>query len=147
MEFKQFLEVQEHIMKDVKDTLRKIPKKHAALVKGWKFDFQDGNGVKGDYEHIGWMDRAKKTITVAAPWNYGRQYAFLHEVGHLVWETFVTKEMRKEWGKILKNTKAPRQHQSEEEMFCMAYGATYAKNVPSIHDHETWKEFIRKLPK
>lgn len=147
MEFKQFLEVHDHIMKDVRKTLQKIPKRHAALVKDWKFEFQDGNGVKGDYDHIGWMERDKKKITVAAPWNYGRQYAFLHEVAHLVWENFVNEKMRKEWSKIVDSTKDPKQDQGYEELFCMAYADTYAKNKIVIHNHDKWEEFIRRLPK
>jgi len=146
MEFRQFIETSEHVMKDVRQTLKKIPKKHSALIKGWKYKFQDGNGLKGDVEHIGYMDRAKKNITVASPWNYGRQYAFLHEIGHVVWENLVTDELKKEWTKIVKNTKEPKQNQSLEELFCMAYANTYAKNKIVIHDHEEWDKFIKKLP-
>jgi len=146
MDFKIYLETSEHIMKDVRKTLRKMPKKHAALVKNWDFKFQNGNGLDGDIEHIGFMDREKKLITVAAPWNYGRQYAFLHEVAHVVWENIMTKEMQKEWSKIVKATKEPKQNQNMEELFCMAYANTYAKNKVVIHDHDTWDAFIRKLP-
>ncbi len=146
MEFRQFIETAEHVMKDVRKTLKKIPKQHSALLKKWKYSFEDGNGLKGDVEHIGYMDRVNKKINIASPWNYGRQYAFLHEIGHIVWENLITNELKEEWKKIVKNTKEPKQNQSLEELFCMAYANTYAKNKIVIHDHEEWDKFIRKLP-
>jgi hypothetical protein len=84
---------------------------------------------------------------VAGPWHYGREFTFFHEVAHLVWEQLVDKETRKAWGKVLEATKDKRQHQGAEEMFCMSFANFYAKNKIVIHDHDTWKEFIKGLAK
>ena len=134
-------------IRDSKKTLKKLPKSHQGLVKGYKFVFQPGNGLKGDSEHVGLIDEEKKTITVAAPWYYGREYTFLHEVAHLVWKYLVDKNLRHKWGETVKNTKDERQHQGEEELFCMAYANYYAKNKIVIHTHDAWEKFIKKLPK
>ena len=143
MEFRSFVEAQE-AMKDVKKTLIKLPKSHAALVKGYKYVFKGDNTLDGD--HIGELDTGKKKITVAAPWNYGRQYAILHEIGHAVWEHLVDDDKKKEWQRIVKSTKN-KQNQNAEELFCMAYADFYAKNKVVIHNHPEWEKFVRNLPK
>ena len=147
MEFKTFLEQDESYAADAQKTIRKLPKSHQKLVKGYKFKFQPSNTLKGDGDHVGYIDEEKKEIVVAAPWNYGREYTFLHEVAHLVWKYVVNKKLRHEWGEVVKKTKEPRQHQGEEELFCMAYANFYAKNKIVIHTHDNWEEFIKRLPK
>jgi len=147
MEFKIFFENSDEENKNIKETLKKLPKSHMALTKGFKFKFLNGNTLNGDKEHVGYMMKhPRKEIAIASPWNYGREFTFLHEIGHLVWENLMDKELRKEWSNVLKNTKE-RQHQGDEEMFCMAYACYFAKNKISIHDHESWHEFIKKLCK
>jgi len=129
---------------DVRKLLNKLPKSHAQLVNGFKWKFQSGNTLHGDDEHVGYMDDQNKEIAVAAPWNYGREFTILHEIAHRVWGSILTPEIKKEWKQIVKNT-SKKQDQGAEELFCMAYAATYCKNPPTIHDHETWKNFIHKL--
>ena len=141
MQFKQFLESEEK--KNIKTTLSKLPKAHKALVKGYKYAFQGGNTMKGDDEHIGEVDPNTKKIVVAAPWNYGREFTILHEIGHMVYETLTPKQ-KKMWAKIVKNTK-DKQKQIPEELFCMAYANTYAKHQVEIHNHEEWGKFIKSL--
>lgn len=143
MKFRAYIEATE-AMTDVSKTLTKLPKKHAQLVRGYKYDFKSDNTLDG--KHIGELDPEKKKITVAAPWNYGRQYAVLHEIGHRVWENIVDDKKKKEWMKIIKGTKN-KQNQNAEELFCMAYADFYAKNKVVIHNHPEWENFIKSLPK
>src|SRR3990170_4679864 len=113
MNFKQFFEASlvfeaslgNEEEKNIKTTLKKIPKKHQALLKGFKFKFLNGNTLKSDKNHVGYMMNNPKEIAVASPWNYPREFTFLHEIAHLIWEKFVDKDKRKEWKKIVKNTK------------------------------------------
>lgn len=142
MNFKEFLI--ESDQTDVKKTLGKLPRKHRDLFNGYKFVFQGGNGLKGDPEHVGFIDEKKKIVTIAAPYNYGREFTILHEVGHAVWKYFVDEEMKKQWSEIVKRTKN-KQNQGIEELFCMAYANTYAKNKIVIHDHPEWDKFIKNL--
>ena len=141
MTFKIFLENEEQ--NDIKKTISKLPNKFADLVKGYKFQFQSGNTMKGDNGHVGEVDDKKKTIIIASPWNYGREYTLLHEIAHLVWKK-VSNDKRKEWSKIVKATK-DRQDQPEEELFAMAFANTYAKNKIVIHTHDTWDKFVKAL--
>ena len=143
MNFKEFLIESE--MTDVRKTLGKIPKVHKALLHGYKYKFEKGNTLDGD--HVGEIDEKNKTVSLAAPWNYGREFTFLHELAHAVWKNYCSAQLRKEWSKIVKDTKAPHQHQGDEELFCMAYATTYAKNKIVIHSHPEWEKFIKRLPK
>lgn len=140
--FRQFLETEEE--QDIRHTLAKLPPSHAALVKGFDFGFQGGNTLKGDDENIGYMDPENKKVVVAAPWNYGREFTLLHEVGHRVYER-LSDDLKHRWAVIVHNTKN-KQKQSPEELFCMAYANHYAKNKIVIHDHPEWHRFIEELP-
>ena len=144
MNFKLFLEGVENHTKDVKKTLRKIPKKHYDLIKKYKIEFQPNNTLKGDSDHIGFIDEEKNKIKIAAPWNYGREFTLLHEIAHAVWKYKVSKEKKEEWEKIVKQTKN-KQNQNDEELFCMAYANYYAKHKVEIHNHENWNKFIKSL--
>lgn len=146
MEFRLFLEQSETYLKDVRKTLRKLPKAHRKLIRGYKFEFQPTNTLKNDGDHIGFVDEEKKKIVVASPWNYGREYTLLHEIGHAVWKYLVDEKRRKKWMQIVENTKH-KQNQGAEELFCMAYANFYAKNKIEIHTHKTWETFIKNLPK
>ena len=140
MNFSQFLIEAEEEDKNVAAMLKKLPKKHAALMKGFKFRYVPGNTLKGDDEHIGLIKG--KTVTAAGPWNYGREFTTLHEVGHMVWEKLMTPELKKAWGKVAK--KNPRQNQDhDEENFCMAYAGVYTKHPPTTHSHPAWTDFIK----
>jgi hypothetical protein len=146
MGFKQFMQDQMGEEKnDIARTLRKLPPKHQELVQGYRWKFHGGNTLNGDDEHIGYMDDHEKEIAIASPWNYGREFAVLHEIAHRVWETLVPDQMKRIWAQIVSQTKE-KQDQSPEELFSMAYASTYAKNKISIHDHPQWEKFIRSLP-
>lgn len=142
--FRVWLEEKEQV--DVQKTIAKLPKRHQELVRGFEITFEGGNTMKGDGEHIGLVkDSPRKVIVVAAPWNYGREYALLHEIAHLVWAAFMSSEMKEHWQQIVNNTK-DKQNQNAEELFCMAYANAYANNKIVIHTHPEWEMFIKKLP-
>ena len=143
MNFRQFLIESDNY--NVEKTLGKVPKSHRSLIEKYKIEFKKGNTLDGS--HIGEIDEKKKKITLAGPWNYGREFTFLHELGHAVWNYLLDEKTKKEWSKTVKKTKKPRQHQGMEELFCMAYANFYAKNKIVIHDHPEWEYFIKKLPK
>jgi hypothetical protein len=146
MDFKEFMLSEDVCMSDVNKTLKKVPKKHRNLVRGFKYCFQPGNTLKGDNKHIGFIDEKKKTITIASPWNYGRGYTLLHELGHAVWKHILDNKKKKEWKRIVKNTKK-KQRQGAEELFCMAYANTYAERKIQIHSHDSWDKFIKSIAK
>ena len=145
MDFKTyFTEAEEN--QDVTQTLQNLPASHRKLAAGYTIKFQPGNTLKNDKESIGEVDEEKKTITICAPWHYGRQMTLLHEVGHLVWKYIMTDALKEQWKKAYDAVKH-KQKQGMEELFCMAYGAAYAKHPPVIHYHKEWIKFIKGLPK
>jgi hypothetical protein len=143
--FKKFITEATEEEKNIRDTLKLLPKSHKKLVDGYKFRWQNGNTLKGDDGHIGIINPKTKTVTIASPWNYGRQFTFLHELAHKVWEFMLDDEARKAWAKIVKNTKN-KLKQNAEELFCMAYANFYAKNKIVVHNHPEWMEFIKNVP-
>lgn len=158
MNFSQFLLEAEEEEKNIQAMLKKLPKKHAALMKGFKFKYVPGNTLDGDDSHIGLIKG--KTITVAGPWNYGREFTTLHEIAHMVWEKLMTDKHKSAWGALLKKTKSGHVKdikgknlktdaldQNEEEIFCMAYAAAYCKHPSVIYHHSDWVNFIKhKIP-
>jgi hypothetical protein len=145
--FRQFVEQSEEQEKNIKATIAKLPKSHAALIKGYKVKWGCDNVLgNGDDAHIGLVNPKTRTITISAPYNYGREFTFLHEIAHKVYERFMTKELLEEWKKILKNTKE-KMKQSPEELWCMAYANHFAKNKIVIHNHPEWDDFIKKCIK
>lgn len=148
MEFRQFLAEGSKGEGDTRKTLRKIPKEHRELVKGYKILFQPGNCLKGDGGHVGFIDEEKKTITVASPWNYGREYTLLHEIGHAVWKYRMDGERKSEWRKMLAPIRKKNEKdldQNDEEIFCMTYAQAYANNKMVKYDHEDLVAFARKV--
>lgn len=141
MDFKQFLESDNP---DLDKTLHKLPKKVQDLLKKYKFKFVGENSLKNDKAHVGLLDPDKKTITVAAPWNYGREMALLHEIGHLVWTELLNKKDQSNWADIIKNTKQ-KQDQKPEELFCFAFANHFVHMKVEIHTHPSWEKFIKKL--
>jgi hypothetical protein len=131
---------------DIELTLSKIPQSHRNLLRGFNIKFHKGNTLNGDDEHVGYMDDKEKEIAVAAPWRYPREWTFLHEIAHLVWQNFVTQELRDKWAIIVKNTKH-KQNQNAEELFAMSYSNYYAHHKIEIHNHAPWDDFIKNLPK
>lgn len=128
--------------KNLNATLKKLPKKHRRLLNGFKVKFSPNNTIKGDHNHIGYIFKDK--IEIAAPWNYGREFTFLHEIAHLLWEKIITKQQKKLWSKIVLKNKN-RLKQNDEELFCMAYANTYAKHKIKAHSNEYWEKFIKGL--
>lgn len=145
--FKAFLESQ--VEQEAKETVAKLPKTHAALLKGYKFKFENGCTLKGSDDNIGMIhlnDDKKKEIHVAAPWNYGRQFAFLHEIAHLVYQEWMhnNKKWQKEWKSITEKTKH-KLDQPPEELWCHCYSNHFSKNKIKIHDHPEWDAFMKKF--
>lgn len=148
MEFRQYISEGAEGEKDIKRTLGRIPKDHRRLVDGYKFVFQPTNCLRGDNKHIGLIDEKNKTITIAAPWNYGREYTLLHEVGHAVWKYILDDDKRAEWKKLLgpiRKLNKKDLNQNDEEIFCMAYAQAYAKNGLEKYDHDELVDFVREL--
>jgi hypothetical protein len=134
--------------KDVDHTLSKVPKKHRDLVAGYSIKFQPSNTLRNDKGHIGFIDEEKKKIVVAAPWNFGREYTLLHEVGHAVWKYLMDKQKKKEWSELLKKEKSKDGEgldQGDEESFCMIYAQNYAKNKLKKYDRKILLDFISKI--
>lgn len=146
-EFKQYLieSASTDPSGDVKASIRKLPKAHQKLVKGYEIKFTGNNTLK-DGASVGLNNLKHKKMVVASPWNYGREFAFLHEIGHLVWRDFVAphKEKVTEWGSIVRNTKG-KLRQNAEELFCHAYANTYAQNKIEVHNHPRWEKFVKKV--
>jgi hypothetical protein len=143
--FKLFFEASEE-EKNVKDTLNKLPKSHAALIKNYKFKWQKGNCLDGDNNHVGVINPKAKTITIAASYNFGREHIILHELAHKVWETFIINDSKllKKWNKIVKTTKN-RPKQNKEELFCHAYSIYYCNNKVEKFNYPEWMQFIKNL--
>jgi len=149
LDFKIFVENNKNFMSDVKETMLKIPKRHAKLVKNYKFHSEKGNTLKGDAGHVGEIDEKTKKIKVAGPWHYGREFCILHEIGHAVWKYLVDSKARKKWSELFKSAKKQDKDgldQNEEESFCMIYAQHYAKNKLMKYDHPELQKFIDKLP-
>ena len=145
--FKRFIEHEEED-KDILHTLSKIPLSHAALVKGYTFKFQGGNTLDGDDDHIGYVQEDPKVIMVAAPWNYGREFTLLHEVGHRVYDR-IPDDLKHRWAQIVARTpnRTGLTERNPEELFCMLYAQFYASNKVTKYDYPEWLEFIGDLPK
>jgi hypothetical protein len=147
MEFKTFLEETEE-KKNISSTLKKIPMAHRSLVKDFKYTLQPKNTMNDDGENIGEVDPRNKKITIAAPWNYGREFTMLHEIGHMVWATLDNMQ-KKKWSELVKkiknDPKRESQDQCKEELFCMAYANTYANHKDKIHDHPEWEKFVKSI--
>ena len=146
MRFKQYLSDEEK--KDVRKTLEKIPKSHSDLVKDYEISFQSKNSLRGDDKHIGFIDEKNRKIVVSAPWNYGREYTLLHEIGHAVWKYLVGEDKKREWKKTVAKVRAKNKKeldQNDEEIFCMYYAQHYAKNKLCKYDHAELDEFISSI--
>lgn len=132
---------------DVAKTIAKIPPHHQILVKGYRFEFEPGNTLKGDKGHVGLiMNKPERVIRIAAPWNYGREFTLLHEIAHLVHELYIKgTPLEKEWAAICKATPDRKKDESPEELFCHGYACHFAKNKIAVHDHPEWHGFMDKI--
>jgi mRNA-degrading endonuclease RelE of RelBE toxin-antitoxin system len=148
MKFSKYLQENEESEKDLKRTLKKIPEKHRALVRDYKISFEPNNTLANDKKHIGLIDEKNKKIVIASPWNYGREYTLLHEIGHAVWRYIVDSKAKKEWEKLFEEIKKKNKkdlNQNYEEIFCMIYAQVYAKNKLEKYNHKKLINFILKL--
>lgn len=155
MRFREFVKNAglEEEMQDIKKTLAKLPPSHAALVKGYHWKFHAGNTLNGDTQHVGYVDDNTKEIAVAAPWNYGREFTILHEVGHKVWENYIAPhpQLVHQWNHLVMHM-TPEQKgndtlkQEPEELFCMSYAQKYAENKIEKFDNPLWQKFIDQIP-
>lgn len=143
--FRQFYETKEQ-EDNMKGTLQKLPPAHQVLVAPYKIKWHGDNTLSGDDGHIGIVNPNSNTMTIAAPWNYGREYTFLHEIAHKVFERFMTPQLMAVWKNILANTKG-KMKQNAEELFCMAYANHFAKNKIVVHTHPEWEQFIQQFIK
>jgi hypothetical protein len=143
--FKYFLEQSEQI-NNIKYTLSKLPKSHAALVKSYKLKWTCGVTLHNDDQHVGLLDPNNKTITICSPWNYGKEYTFLHEIGHLVFSKFCSPKWKEKWAKIIKKN-INRQKQNNEELWCMCYANHFVKNQIVAHTHPAWESYMKKFCK
>ena len=143
LNFRKFFNKSEE-EKDIESTLNKLPKHHRSLVDGYTYKFHNGNTLDGDSNHVGYMDPQKKEIAMAGSWKYPKEWIFLHEIAHRVWDNLVGEEKRKEWEEIVKDTKN-KQNQSADELFCHAYAANYSSHKIKIHHHPKWIEFIKNI--
>jgi hypothetical protein len=139
--FRRFL-LESEEEQNVKETIALLPKGHQKLLKGFKFTFEAGNTLKGDNDHIGYIHKNK--IVVAAPWNYGREWTMLHEIGHLVFERLCDAHYKKEWTQVVKKN-PKRQKQNDEELWCMAYANHFSKHKVDVHNHPAWEEYMKKF--
>jgi hypothetical protein len=145
LNFRQFLIETSQTEKDIHETLRKLPKSHQKLIHGYKFNFQPGNTLKGDNSHVGVIDGSKKSVIISSPWNFPREWVFLHELAHLIWMD-LSKEKRKEWEEICRQTKLKKGEKDiPEELFCHSYSSTYCTNKVTKYNYPKWENFIKKL--
>lgn len=109
--------------------------------------FEPGNTLKGDDGHVGMIvNKPKKLVRIAAPWNYGREFTVLHEIAHLVYEVYVRNTpFEKAWEKLSLSTPNRKMDEPPEELFCHAYACYFAKNKIEIHHHPAWDRFIKKV--
>jgi hypothetical protein len=117
-------------------------------MRGFDIKFQPNSTLKGDDEHIGRIEnKPHKKITIAAPWFFPREFALLHEIGHLVWLKYIHgTPLEKQWKTLCKNTKG-KVKQNSEEIFAHSYSTTYGHNKIEKHNHSKLIDFIMKLPK
>lgn len=132
--------------KDVEETISKLPKNHQKLVSDYEIIFEPNNTLYKDKKYIGTLTD-KKLIIVAAPWRYGREFTFLHEIGHIVYQKYLenNEQLLKKWTTIVNNTKNKGKKESVEEYFCHAYANQYATVKIVAYDHDSWQKFIREL--
>lgn len=140
--FKQYLETKTD--QEVEETIKKLPASHRALTKGYKFKFEGGCNLKGYPDSIGLVqinDPKQKIVKIASPWNYGREFTMLHEIGHMVWNQLMTKELKEKW-KIIAKKNPKRVKQDIEELFSHSYACHFANNKIEKHHHPEWEKFM-----
>lgn len=146
--FRLFFEQTQEQDANIKDTLKKLPKSHRRLISQYKIKWHCDNTLNGDDEHIGLLNPNNKTINIAGGWRFPRQWVFLHETGHKVFERFVlpNEKLLAAWKNLVKNTK-DKPKQSDEELFCNTYSCYYSDNKIEKFNLSKLINFIKNLPK
>ena len=142
MEFNTFLENHE---KEINGTISKLPKRLQKILSGYNYVFEPGLGLKGDKKHIGAIDSEKKKITVSAPFEYGRNFCLLHELGHLYYAAFMTKKEKDVWKDVSQITKRKNRHldNNDEENFCHSFAQHFCQNKLVKFSHPEWEKFMK----
>jgi hypothetical protein len=151
--FQEFLESKNN--EEANATIKQLPEKHQKLLKGYKIEFEKDCHLKGYPDSIGLIhlgDPKNKKIHIAAPWRYGREFALLHEIAHLVWSVDLSDKQKEDWKEVVKLTRKNLKKydpdvakQNEEELFCHAYAQFYSKNKVLKYNHKKWDLFIEKI--
>lgn len=155
--FKEFFQQHDNMIEekgDIKKTLAKLPPSHQSLVQGFKWKFHGGNTLNGDAKHVGYMDDNSKEIAVAAPWNFSREFAILHEIAHKVYEK-LPNEIKHQWASLVHNNAQTQMQdnpqakdslkQEPEEIFCHSYANYYSKHKNATYNNPEWMKFIEEL--
>ena len=131
---------------DTKKTIKKLPKEHQLLLKGYKISFESGCSLKNDKNHIGYNDLNKRKIVVSGPWHYGREFTLLHEIGHLIWFHYMKNDKAKQatWKALVKAT-PNKVDQQAEEVFCHTYANLYSKHKMISHNQKKNKKFVKSI--
>jgi hypothetical protein len=140
--FIQFVEQKSEEEKNLQATIEKLPERHKKLLKNFTIELTCKNTLNGDKEHIGIIN--KFSIKVAAPWNYGREFTFLHEAAHLIWEKIINNSQKKKWKRLTKLYKG-KPRMNEEELFCMFYASAYANHHVETYNNQKLVSFIKSL--
>jgi len=140
--FIQFVEQKSEEEKNLQKTIAKLPEKYQKLLKNFNIKLTCKNTLNGDKDHIGVIH--KFDIEVAAPWNYGREFTFLHEVAHLIWEKLITEDQKKEWKRLAPLYKN-KPKMNEEELFCMFFASVYANHHVKTYSQPKLTAFIKNL--
>lgn len=149
--FKNFLENKTD--EEALASIKKLPKSHQKLVKDYKFKFENGCNLKGYPDSIGLIhigNDDKKLVRISAPWRHSREFAVLHEIGHLVWQHVLDNKSKSEWKDLIKNHrkklhKDAAKEKNEEELFCHHYAQHYCQNKVIRYNHDKLDDFIEKL--
>lgn len=140
--FLEYLSIRDKIKK----TLNKIPTKHEQLVSDYSVKFVsnhclDKNGNVGEINLSG-----SKVIKLSSPWIYGREFVFLHEVAHLVYNNFIKNtKWENEWSKIYKINEKLKKQYSKEESFCMCYASFFSDNFVDEFKCDSWDNFMERF--
>lgn len=140
--FIQFVEQKSEEEKNIQTTIANLPKRYQKLLKNFNIKLTCKNTLNGDKDHIGVIH--KFDIEVAAPWNYGREFTFLHEVAHLIWEKLITDDQKKEWKRLAKLYKG-KPKMNDEELFCMFFASTYSNHQVETYNLAKLVKFIKTL--
>lgn len=133
--------------RDISGTLSRIPERHREFLKGFSLSFQGGSTINNDGKHVGVVQsHPNPHITIAAPYRYSREMVLLHEVAHLVWVQLMDHHRRQAWTSLVAKTPMKEEdRQDPEELWAMAYAATYAKHPPTTYHKPEWVHFIRQI--